>query len=417
MIEVYQKEMKNTIDDLVNNEKLLNAKIVVFGSNEPAECIVSYLSTKGYDVLGFVDNNDKKQGSIINNIKVYSPSKLLSNFDDEMRILIASKYYNEMCNQLKKYGYIENKHIFQVVKMKQKSQYSFTEKTFINKEKMIRKGVELLRDLKRNSKNSHIFICPYSALGDIYLVGGYLKKYCLVNNIDKWIVMVPTKVCAKVLKMYDILNVQVMEKEDLESLLQASIFIGFENSNVEVLHQRFPYTAAVGKIGNYRRIDFNTLFAEGIFGLKVEDFTRPVKGKYKHEVAKTFEQMELQPGKTVVISPYANTISELPMEFWEKKVLEYINMGYTVVTNSSGENEPAITGTKAAFIPIEQMIDFVEYAGTFEALRSGLCDVIESANAVKIIYYPDRIYQCGKMIDFYGLRAMGFHENVKEIVM
>ncbi len=53
----------------------------------------------------------------------------------------------------------------------------------------------------------------------------------------------------------------------------------------------------------------------------------------------------------------------------------------------------------------------VEYAGTFIGIRSGLCDVIRTANCKKIALYPDYQY-CDtkwKSIDMYAIE--GF-ENI-----
>lgn len=149
------------------------------------------------------------------------------------------------------------------------------------------------------------------------------------------------------------------------------------------------------------------MFASGIFGLKKTDFQEPQKKSDVKMVKQLFEQYHLKKGKTLVLAPYANTVAALPEKFWSDIVKKYQSMDYTIVTNSSGEQEPAVPGTKAVLVPIELIITFVEYAGTFIGLRSGLCDLIESAEAKKVIYYPRRVYQCGAMIDFYGLKGNG----------
>jgi len=66
---------------------------------------------------------------------------------------------------------------------------------------------------------------------------------------------------------------------------------------------------------------------------------------------------------------------------------------------------------------LTEAISIVEAAGIFIGLRSGLCDVISSAKAEKIIIYPDRVYQGGKYIDFYSLKNMGLSEEAEERII
>lgn len=121
-------------------------------------------------------------------------------------------------------------------------------------------------------------------------------------------------------------------------------------------------------------------------------------------------------GKTVILSPYANTIANPSKEFWILLVEKFKEKGYMVVTNSGGDKEPAIEGTKQVLIPFDITVPVVELCGTFIGLRSGLCDFIASAKAGKIIIYPDRIYVNGPVIDFYGLNKMGLCDDALEYV-
>ncbi len=415
MIAYQLKEMQNNLDKMYLNNMFFGRKIIVFGSNEPAECITHYLEKKQIQVSAYVDNNKKKQGTQIKSIPVFAPEECLCPFQSECLILIASKYYEEMRRQLAGMGYVENKQVFQLVHMNQNSSFSLADDVFMERKSYIQQGLELLAGITEKWGQHKIFICPYPALGDVYLAGGYIKAYCKKHKIQSFVMVVTSKACGKVLKLFEIENICVKTVKETECLVQTCIFLGLEKCNVKILHQRFPYTSRIGACGNYKGIDFNTLFASGIFGLKKTDFQKPQKKSDVEMVKQLFEQYHLKKGKTVVLAPYANTVAALPEKFWSDIVKKYQSMDYTIVTNSSGEQEPAVSGTKALFVPIELIITFVEYAGTFIGLRSGLCDLIESAEAKKVIYYPRRVYQCGAMIDFYGLKAMGFDGNLEEI--
>ena len=68
--------------------------------------------------------------------------------------------------------------------------------------------------------------------------------------------------------MFGITCVEKVTKDEMEALIKACIFTGLDECGASILHQRFPYPAALGRAGNYKGIDFNGLFAAGIFGLE-----------------------------------------------------------------------------------------------------------------------------------------------------
>lgn len=71
--------------------------------------------------------------------------------------------------------------------------------------------------------------------------------------------------------------------------------------------------------------------------------------------------------------------------------------------------------------PVEASVPYLEYAGGFIGMRSGLCDVISSAACRKLLLYPkedlttidyDR-HRADK--EFGGLQAMGLTDQVIEL--
>ncbi len=420
----YQEEIKQGLGRILEEGKLAGKRVVIFGSNGPAEQMASFLEcwdkSSGINsahVECFVDNNKKKQGTQVMGRPIYSPQGYLTPFDGDIRILIASKYYSEMCIELESYGYRQGEHIFEVVHIETEGRNSLLMETFQENIKKAEEGFKLLKRIKEKTGGAYVFLCPYAALGDVYLAGGYLESYCQKENINSYVVVVITEACVEVLGMFGITCVEKVTKDGMEALVKACIFMGLKECGAGILHQRFPYPVALGRAGNYKGIDFNGLFAAGVFGLEKKNFQMPVKGKHIKEVENVFQQMGLRKGRTVLLAPYANTATGLPSGFWEGRAREYLDKGYSVVTNSSGEKEPAIEGTEKVFIPAGWMLDFAEYAGCFEGLRSGLCDLVSSACAEKTVYYPGRVYQDGQFYDFYGLRNMWSSMDIKEVVV
>lgn len=416
MLKEEKAEMQETLEKLYNAGTFSNKYVVIFGSNEPAEKMASWLLSHGICVEAMTDNNRKKQGTSCMGIPVDSPGNILGNFHENAIILIASKYYNEMAQQLVAMGYKEEKHIFKIVDMAKGSTYSVTEETFAEKEKEISKGWDIYKKIRRKYGNeTRVFICPYPALGDVYLAGMYLEKYCTKNNISSYAVTVTSSACMQVLSMFKIKQAEKLAKEESDLMVQSLVFAGLKECNAEILHHRFPYTAGIGALGNYKGVCFNDHYKYSIFGMeRNETGQAPENRQDKKYIDNFFKENGLTEGKTVIISPYANTSPDLPASFWKEIIKEYKNKGYTVCTNSSGAEEPAIEGTTAVTFPLTKAVQVVEAAGNFIGLRSGLCDVISKSHAKKIILYPDRIYQEGKYISFYSLKNMGLCMDAEE---
>ena len=269
MLKEEKAEMQETLEKLYNAGTFSNKYVVIFGSNEPAEKMASWLLSHGICVEAMADNNRKKQGTSCMGIPVDSPGNILGNFRENAIILIASKYYNEMAQQLVAMGYKEEKHIFKIVDMAKGSTYSVTEETFAEKEKEISKGWDIYKKIRRKYGNeTRVFICPYPALGDVYLAGMYLEKYCTKNNISSYAVTVTSSACMQVLSMFKIKQAEKLAKEESDLMVQSLVFAGLKECNAEILHHRFPYTAGIGALGNYKGVCFNDHYKYSIFGME-----------------------------------------------------------------------------------------------------------------------------------------------------
>lgn len=107
-------------------------------------------------------------------------------------------------------------------------------------------------------------------------------------------------------------------------------------------------------------------------------------------------------GNAVILSPYAKSVTALSSEIWKKIISYYKNTGKVCFTNVSGEEKP-LEGTMAISPKINEIKSVVERAGSFVGIRSGICDILRTANAKKIALFPDYNY-CDtrwKAIDMY----------------
>ena len=178
----------DNLDKLIVNKKLDNKKIILFSVNTSSYAMKKHLQKKGYLVHAYIDNNDKKiletqefllhilprhtleDTSKINLINAYKPEQLLTPFQDDFVILIASKYYPSMCQQLMRLGYQENIHIFKVVDFYQVDQL-LVQETDINGLKEMTS--EEIRAKQMEITNYVLDTCKRHNL-NIYMTGGTL---------------------------------------------------------------------------------------------------------------------------------------------------------------------------------------------------------------------------------------------------
>lgn len=134
-------------------------------------------------------------------------------------------------------------------------------------------------------------------------------------------------------------------------------------------------------------------------------------------VDELFLKNGLRRGKTVVLAPYEQAITEagmelVPGEVWEELARALQQEGYDVCTNCKGDiNEPVVRGTKGVFPKLGDLEYFVESAGCYVAIRSGFCDFVNHTNARKVVLYPnDKYYKHFSMTNF------GKNEGLMEFV-
>lgn len=92
-----------------NKEK----EIFCFGTGLIAEGLFS-APFYGCNIVGFLDNNDKLQGTSKHNIPIYNPDILVNKEREKVFVLITSMYHNEIGKQLEEYGLRRGKHYIEI---------------------------------------------------------------------------------------------------------------------------------------------------------------------------------------------------------------------------------------------------------------------------------------------------------------
>lgn len=411
--EKYAREFQITDESLTHTDRLKlvieglekrgaiekSDKIVLFGETKTAERSLEFLTD--YNVIGIIDNNINKIGMMIKDLHVYKVGELLQPYNDEYKILLSLNYYEEVAEQLYAMGYELGKQVF--VMWSSSVRMDASEDTIKSIEKDLDAGRTLYEDIKVNSGDNTIYICPYPGTGDVYLVGLYLTEEIKKHGY----LLVTSKACAKVAGLFG-LESQVISKSNAIHLVHYVRYCGISYDKVRILNDGVDQ-GNVPRLRGCYGLDFNTLFQRLVFN--------SAEKKSRHEliVEKAddfFDKYELKKGKTVLIAPYANTVIDINKNFWESLVVNLKKRGYCVCTNVGSPKEKPIEGTIPLSIDYSCIINFLNSSGYFIGLRSGLCDIVTASNAKMVVFYPAGITMVNsKSIEYFGLYNMSLRDR------
>lgn len=403
---------------LVRVEKLLsrryregafkNKKVYLFGVSENTRQIIRILRNYQIEPEGILDNDKIKQGSYCSGILVEAVEDLEDAKNPQNLYIVCSLYWQEMTAQLNAIG-IRNKNIFMLYK----------EETLMECIYHAVRGKQIYEHLIARYGEVPVFLCPYTGTGDIYLIGAFWKQYVEKTNLEKYIFVVISGACEKAARLFGINHIVRLENKVESSYLIRYYMLCPKRVKLKVLNDSWGqiHTNPLEWFRGYKGLEFMQLFRKFVFGLS--DSARPehpiVEDKAE-EVDNFFRKNRLEEKNTVVLSPYSNTLADLPDRFWNKVAEALKEMGYVVCTNSNGSTELAVEGTIPVFFPLDIAPQIVGKAGYFIGIRSGLCDIISGSDAKKIILYhaQERFFN-GSTYEYFNLKTMGLCDDAVEI--
>ena len=391
----YKAEMIRVLDKMLSEHSFDNRAVFLFGHCNAAEEMADYLLSRKVVPNAILDNSTAKQGLSYKNIPI-TPPELIKNYTTENSvILIAARFYAEMFAQLRRLGY--NGEIIQVVEYNSFAEYSLSDKTLRRKTERMRRGLIILGQIRERYLSEHLIICPNNALGDVYWAMSFLGAYREKHKINKVAVVVIGNSCCQVAEMFGIDKIITLNNTEMDEFAQAVIFT--HENNCIIAHHDRPYTDNIIKRLDKHFLSFIDYYRYAVYGLSKD--TLPVP---PCKLAPFENKEQILKDKSVILSPYAKSVVELPTEFWEKIAANYAVKSLAVYTNVVSGEHP-IKSTLPLNIPISQMLSAVEYAGNFYGIRSGLCDVLHTANCCKTVVFPDCYYSTTphKVADFFYL--------------
>lgn len=398
----YYNEMVQNCEELERCGILEHKRIFLFGHCSATEKLAELLKRKGYTSAAILDNSAEKQGKVYLGIPVVPPESILSEPAESVIVCIATRFYEAMQAQLRQLGFAGN--IRKLVDYNTYAEYSLSEETIERKRKRLEQGKLIVEELKRKHPGYFRVFCPFSALGDVYMCMSYLPHFLQMRNKKAYIMCVAGAACAKVVALFDNCPVEILQQKELDAAIQAELYA--QDENAFIAHQDRPYVVNLSKALYSQKIPLEKIYRCGVFGLPQD--TAPVVPKYWKDYG---DLGFIEKNCAVILSPYAKSVTALSMKIWEDIISDYQKQKFQIFTNVAG-NEKPLPGTAAISPAISEIKSVVERAGTFIGIRSGICDVLRTADCKKIALYPDYNY-CDtqwKAIDMYAIDTF---ENIE----
>jgi hypothetical protein len=394
-------------------------RAIIFGANAVAFDIIDCLMQIGISLHAVVDNDPSKQGKKIRNYIIHKPQDILQDHGNTLVIFIASKYYGEMKAQSEGWGFVENRDIFQVAKIKDEFAFrTYSLDQFDQHRTGVQKGLAHYQSIIcQYGEQIAIYLAPVSSVGDIFLLSLYFKEHLKYGNIDKYVMLIPGNAAAAVALWRGICPVEAISMHDADNLLNLGKTIGFEAINLKLLHTGYIHTSIWSRLLTLRKLTWLEHYRE-LFQLPAAVLPEDVPYVHAeaHQTIACFDKLGLQRGRTAILAPYTNNVRPPPAGFWERLASSLLELGYSVATNVGNDSEKPIKNTIALRFLLKDTVEFLEYAGFFISARSGLCDIAASAKCKKMIIYSNEIWDYIDVFDFCSLKKMGLCEDVEEYI-
>lgn len=406
-------DIEKRVDRLARKGVLDDKKIVLFGAAVTDGRCKRWLEERGFTVDAIIDNSREKVGREYLGLTVRTPEEVLAPFDEDRVILITSPtYWSEMTHQVVQMGYSKRSQVFSVGAKPPKKTWS----VFLRRLVPAVKGSIALRKLARGADGKRtVFMTPVPPAGDVYVECLFIREYIRKNNVQRFVIAVPNAACRRMVELFGFDDVVVVDEDVLWKIVDYGRFARLGPEDLVVMH--YPsLNGSVAQMQGFKGLDFEKMFRYASFDLD-EDVPHdvPLAGSDPDTVRDALISNGLRPGRTVILAPYARSLVHGHDEhFWDSLAADLTARGFDVCTSGFGPEEPAVAGTPLLQFPFSQAVQFVESAGFFVGLRSGLCDVISPASAVKVVLHERGPWFKTSMFEMFSLNGMGLCDDAVE---
>lgn len=402
----YEKNDVFLFSWLQNNYKIICKfeLVYIYGTDSNSFKVHDYLIKLGInsEKLYFIENNPNKRLGL-NAISINELNKSSHN----CCVLMTSTLMDETVRQLKK-AKIQNNQILiyknnNTNKIKLIFSYICSEISYF---KHSLSALILYSKLKSIYKNKRIYLCPYPGTGDILFTGDIFHLILEKDKVNKneYVVLIGSNSCKSILEHFGINNIDVIPQNNIEllkyicSILPGDLtnisYLGFWGLNYQRL-ARLEYTSKL----SFREF-LHSLFLDCS---QKDNLVKEIQFNKKPIIFDEVLGKSVELKKVIILAPVAGIeFNEgISLEFWENLASYLTNLGYFVYTNTNGKDFPVIKNTSKIFLNYDDFFYTLNECKALIGLRSGLFDIMNSADCKKIVLYPRRYSD--NLFDFFSL--------------
>lgn len=387
------------------------SRVILFGGGDYSRAIIGFLRKDGIDVARILDNDKRKRGSYLKGVPVIFPGELTENDIREAVFLVCSHFWKEMSSQLSGLG-VRSEAIVPI------RLRTFGESLTENLKNLFR-GRRIYRKITGEYPGCDVLLCPYPGTGDIYLIGTFLEQFVEKEGIKDYVLVVVSSTCKKTAGIFPIANITVIDGPAACRELVKYYMVCPEECRIRIMNDSWldVYTNPVQWLRGLHGMNFAEMFRRFVFDLDKNIQPRHPQFQDKsREIEALKEQSGMKEKRSVLLSPYAVTLSDMPNTFWEELAAKLKGKGYAVYTNVGSDEEKAIDGTQPLSFPLDMAPQLVSWMGGFVGIRSGLCDIISGSKAKKVILYDQsNLFFNASAFDYFSLNKMGLSQDAIEI--
>lgn len=242
-----------------------------------------------------------------------------------------------------------------------------------------------------------------SSNGDLYLEFKYYKDYVSkLYSSKKNVVVTNAEGLVDIGNWYGIERLKEISTKEWEAIIKLYVFTPGIPINILHLHIFLRHTGILAYLEGLHGLTFMDMQKEGLFSGMHS--CKPALIDCIQEITDLFIKNKLQQGKTVVLSPYANSVKKIPMQYWILLSKALHVRGFSVCTNAFGQQVP-ICDTCKVSLPFQKMEQFISMAGYFVSNRSGIDDITHNAVCKRVEVYAKNNYKRSLVADLAGCYA------------
>lgn len=260
------------------------------------------------------------------------------------------------------------------------------------------------------------YVISDKGIGDIFPTCGFLPAYKKAHGI-KHVTVIGIKGKEQLYEMYKGTYDRILYfSENVINVLMycTSLDLGYALSrwSGRIISTRVGSNSRGDYINRIKTLSYLETIKYGVFDLSDEDKLQKPKIP-KADISRLIQKYGLQDGKTVILNPYANSVENIDISFFENLAFALKHRGYQVVTNLSHDRQQAVAGTEGIICSLAEAYYLANYCGYVVGVRSGFMDFISYADCRIVALFPEGY----PFFESYRLSKWGIKEDAREMIV